>query len=277
VRTTITFLSLLLVLLRPQWTEAQAHWTWVVMDASVNESNPDICTFILGLKADSAQHGGRLGNCNIRGSVSGDLADFDGLNDPVLTAFPQDYAATVTDGPDDSDWQINLVLEEGDGLSIDTSAVSVAAVAFNIINSGGHSGLVFSVLQQTFLADYRTAAVVSYDNAGGDISLLPSGFNDRDKGRLPLAFAFTPNYPNPFNASTMVTYDISYECHVRLDVFTSSGQAVRCLVDTRQQPGHYSAVWDGKDDMAFALPSGIYVITLKAGAFFAVGKMILLR
>ena len=270
-------LSILAILTLPLWAEAQARWTWCVLEACVGEADPDFFTLTLGLKADSSIHTGRLGHCNVRGVVSGDLADFGGLADPVLILIPQGYTATVTDGPHNSDWQLNMVLETGDGLPVDTLATPVVTMAFTILNPEGRSGLEFTSLQQTFLADYRTAVSVTYDTTGGDAGLLPSVVDGGRSGSIPGRFALMPNFPNPFNAATTLTYAIPAESHVRCDILTSSGQFVISLVDARQGPGTYSVVWNGANGRGDALPSGIYMITLRAGPHFAAHKAIILR
>ncbi len=89
-------------------------------------------------------------------------------------------------------------------------------------------------------------------------------------------FMLNPNYPNPFNATTTIRYSIGRQSSalpkVRLTVYNTLGKKITTLVNTKQKPGQYSVTFDGS-----RLPSGVYFFSLKAGAFMATRKMILLK
>lgn len=89
---------------------------------------------------------------------------------------------------------------------------------------------------------------------------------------IPYAFALDQNYPNPFNPSTSIEYSLPDPSQVRLDVFNAIGERVATLVDTRQDAGKYRARFD-----ASALPSGVYLYRLTAGADVSVKRMILMK
>ena len=86
-----------------------------------------------------------------------------------------------------------------------------------------------------------------------------------------------PNYPNPFNPTTTISYDVPEQTNIQLDVFDVLGTHIRTLVNLRQTPGHYSVTWDGKDEQHHNVPSGIYVCQLKTGKFVTSRKMLLVR
>ncbi|HGY54063.1 MAG TPA: tandem-95 repeat protein, partial [Caldithrix abyssi] len=95
-------------------------------------------------------------------------------------------------------------------------------------------------------------------------------------GGVPLFFALEQNYPNPFNPSTLINYSIGSTqgsfVSVRLDIYNIMGQKVTTLIDERQAPGRYKALWK-----ADGLASGVYFYRLVAGKFVSVKKMILMR
>ena len=91
------------------------------------------------------------------------------------------------------------------------------------------------------------------------------------------AFGATQSFPNPFNPQCTIRYDIGHSGRVSLRVFDVSGSLVRTLVDAWREPGVYSAIWDGKRDDGSALPSGIYLYSIKAGEFAATQKTVLLK
>jgi hypothetical protein len=74
------------------------------------------------------------------------------------------------------------------------------------------------------------------------------------------------NYPNPFNPSTSIPYDVPVArdgAVVRLDVLDIRGRLVRTLVSSSQPAGQHLAVFDGRDDAGNSLPSGSYLARLR--------------
>jgi Ca2+-binding EF-hand superfamily protein len=82
------------------------------------------------------------------------------------------------------------------------------------------------------------------------------------------AFKLNDNYPNPFNASTVISYQIPASSHVLLTVYNLAGEEVTTLVDENQSAGQYSIRVTMPD-----LTSGIYFYRLQAGPFTAVNRM----
>jgi hypothetical protein len=93
----------------------------------------------------------------------------------------------------------------------------------------------------------------------------------------PLITALRGNYPNPFNPETTISYSVSTEERVIIDVFNIRGQHVRTLVDTHQKPGNYSVVWNGKDESGKDAGSGIFFYRMVSGSYTSNRKMILLK
>ncbi len=94
---------------------------------------------------------------------------------------------------------------------------------------------------------------------------------------LPQAFDLALNYPNPFNPSTTIRYDLAAESPVRLVIYNIAGQQVRTLVSQKQVGGRYEMAWDGHDDLGRAVGAGVYLYTLEAGDRRFVRKMLLLE
>jgi hypothetical protein len=89
---------------------------------------------------------------------------------------------------------------------------------------------------------------------------------------IPQKFAVYANYPNPFNPSTFIRYDLPQAVHVTLDVYNILGQHVERLVDEVQPAGAHVFKFD-----ASKLSSGVYYYRITAGSFSKVHKMILQR
>ena len=93
----------------------------------------------------------------------------------------------------------------------------------------------------------------------------------------PTAFHLAPNFPNPFNASTQISYALAADSAVELRVYNALGQKVRTLVRQYRAAGTYRLNWHGRDDQGRDLSSGTYLLVMRAGGIRQAGKMLLLR
>jgi hypothetical protein len=93
----------------------------------------------------------------------------------------------------------------------------------------------------------------------------------------PIDFALHQSYPNPFNPSTTISYEILNPLHVTLTVYDAAGKVVRRLLDDRQRDGMHSVSWDGRDDRGRPVSSGVYFYRLSAGERSESRRMILLK
>jgi subtilisin family serine protease len=106
--------------------------------------------------------------------------------------------------------------------------------------------------------------------------LHPNG-TDENEPELPQTFALRQNYPNPFNPSTVIQFDLPKACHVSILIYNVLGQQVRALVNSEQQAGYHTVVWDGTDESDSPVSSGTYFYILKAGDQSTSKKMTLMR
>jgi hypothetical protein len=95
---------------------------------------------------------------------------------------------------------------------------------------------------------------------------------ERDPLLLPDRFALHQNFPNPFNPSTEIRFDISAASSVSLVVFDIFGREVASLVESELPAGRYRATFS-----ADGLSSGVYFCQLRAGEYRFVRRMILMR
>ena len=89
---------------------------------------------------------------------------------------------------------------------------------------------------------------------------------------LPEQLSLSQNYPNSFNPSTQIRYELPQESNVTLDVFSIEGQRVATLVNTVQPAGMHSVSFD-----ASSLASGVYLYRLTTGNTMLSRKMILIK
>ncbi len=94
---------------------------------------------------------------------------------------------------------------------------------------------------------------------------------------IPGRYQLYDNYPNPFNPTTTISYDLPKTTAVRLDIYNILGRHVQTLVDETQAAGHYDVTWEGKNGSGRTVSSGIYFYKLSTGDYTESKKMTLLK
>ncbi len=97
------------------------------------------------------------------------------------------------------------------------------------------------------------------------------------EGIVPAEFALAQNFPNPFNASTTINFQLPLASRVELTVYSISGQRVRTLVNGTLPAGHHRLQWDGRNERDEPVASGAYLYQLLAGDFVATRQLTLLK
>ncbi len=112
----------------------------------------------------------------------------------------------------------------------------------------------------------------------------PVGIGQPRQGEMVREYAISANYPNPFNPTTTIAYELPQRSTVRLVIYDLLGQQVRELLNQPKEAGRYRVVWDGRDDQGQAVASGMYIyrfeatpISGKAPRFIRTRKMVLLK
>jgi hypothetical protein len=151
-----------------------------------------------------------------------------------------------------------------------TLAVEVHAASSGTID--GFDSKVFDEVNTMYVAlgsqwNYFDNGYKPADMKLGDITSVFSG-----KNSLPESYCLYGNYPNPFNPTTVIRYDIPKNSDVAINVFDILGRKVATLIDQNQNAGTYELHFDGS-----RLASGIYILQMKAGDFYKTHKMMLVK
>ncbi|MCK4271517.1 T9SS type A sorting domain-containing protein [bacterium] len=93
----------------------------------------------------------------------------------------------------------------------------------------------------------------------------------------PDAFCLVQNYPNPFNAVTSIQYILPRDGFVQLSIYNITGQLVRTLVSEKERAGTHRVSWNGRDDKAVSVSSGVYFYRLETESSKSMKKMLLLK
>ncbi|MFC1619103.1 cohesin domain-containing protein [Candidatus Neomarinimicrobiota bacterium] len=100
-----------------------------------------------------------------------------------------------------------------------------------------------------------------------------------DDGMHPVLgqYSLAPAYPNPFNPSTTIRYELPVAVPAQLLIYDLLGREVTRLVEATQSAGAYEILWDGTDALGHTLPTGIYIARLVTPEYSKSIKMLLLK
>ncbi len=96
-------------------------------------------------------------------------------------------------------------------------------------------------------------------------NLGPSGIHDKLSPPW-FGFSLKQNFPNPFNPSTTITFDLPGtvgDKSVRLTIYDMRGREVRTWVVRDESAGMKTVVWDGRDNSGSPVCSGVYIYTIR--------------
>lgn len=126
---------------------------------------------------------------------------------------------------------------------------------------------------------YKVTAVVrdfsenEYETSPTNIVQTNGGFYKESNNDLnETSYSVLSNYPNPFNPTTMIKYNLSESGNIKLVITNSLGEAVKVIEEGLKEAGENSAVFNSEN-----LPSGIYICSLITNGGITSNKMLLLR
>ncbi len=112
--------------------------------------------------------------------------------------------------------------------------------------------------------------------SGGTVQQTPID-DDIENGRVPERFFSLANYPNPFNATTAITYSLPISTDVRVSIYDLTGRLVRTLISEYQEAGEHQAIWNGFDSRGEETASGVYFYSISADGRGETKRMTLLK
>jgi len=119
--------------------------------------------------------------------------------------------------------------------------------------------------------DEKTAYVIDiYARKAFVFKKGPTGVHD--VAHLPTEYVLHQNFPNPFNPTTAIAYELPKNDFVTIKVYNLLGQEIITLVNSNQTAGKHSVVFDANN-----LPSGVYIYTLQSAAVHLAKRMTLMR
>ncbi len=243
---------------------------------------------LTALGADQAQEPNGVDNLN----GSSGLRD---LGNVVWVPTEEDYARKLLDNGYALEFRIPLDQITIANRALEYNETGIFGMAINIADndkndrenmlqwSAGHADAAHNIPELlgsvTFLDDHK----LKFEAVSPmDPSIINENADEWYSNPNPVAvndvsvkagsYQLMANYPNPFNPTTNIQFQIPNNGHVMLSVYNSLGQPVATLVDKDMQSGLHQVSFD-----AALLPSGIYFYKIQSGSFVEMSKMLLLK
>jgi len=102
------------------------------------------------------------------------------------------------------------------------------------------------------------------------------GIDNRSE-TFPQGFVLEQNFPNPFNPSTTLRYELPEDGLVNVTIYDMMGRQVSTLLSSHQTAGYKSIQWNATNDFGKPVSAGVYLYQIQAGEFVQTKKMVLLK
>ena len=107
--------------------------------------------------------------------------------------------------------------------------------------------------------------------------LVDDNVGIKKSDELPSSFYVCNNYPNPFNPTTQIDYNLLEDKYVNVIIYNVKGKRVKTLVNKIQTLGFHSLRWDARNDIGEKVSAGVYIYKIQTGKYTATKKMVLLK
>lgn len=153
------------------------------------------------------------------------------------------------------------------------------------VQAGGERVIfdITDILDPVYVDTYKTPGGCSdvfivddlfYVSDGTSLRILGNNLTGLTDGIIstPSIFSLSQNHPNPFNASTLISYSLPQASDVKIAIYDLLGRRIETLLQSRQPAGYHQVKWD-----AGANSSGLYFYRIQAGEYSEARKMLLLK
>ena len=214
---------------------------------------------------------------------SGDLTEIDfGVRYPmnwtvyIYDSFNGTSPGTLMESISGSSDRNNWVTVPVNSVPIDAGQEFFIAVKFesetypiSFDNTGELSGRSFYSTDGTYFDNFLSA----YGDANIRAKISTDAFiSIEENTHLPNQISLFPNYPNPFNPTTILSFSLINNDHVLLEVYDIKGQNIETLVNSELFAGRHKIKWNGTQ-----YSSGIYFIKLRTENIEMNQKIMLLK
>jgi hypothetical protein len=138
-------------------------------------------------------------------------------------------------------------------------------------------GASYSTDFPTTAGAYQTSLDGTRDAFVAKFSDFPVGVQEFDSDDLPAKCSMSHNYPNPFNPTTTIEFNLPRRSNVSINIYNLLGQKVQQLADQQYSAGNYRVTWDGTTSERTQASTGVYFYRIETDDFAESKKMVLLK
>jgi ligand-binding sensor domain-containing protein len=120
--------------------------------------------------------------------------------------------------------------------------------------------------------------VIWFATDGGlsQLTTIPNAISDNNQ-LLPKSFEVSPAYPNPFNMSTTIKFQLNTAKQIKISIFNINGRLVNTILNSVLMPGSYKINWNGKNAVGNYIASGVYFATISSSNQKSFLKLVLVK
>ncbi len=198
------------------------------------------------------------------------------------------YSCTVNWNPSEIIFE-ELVFSETDGLSspiVNYNDISLGKVKIANANPLGNVGelILFSIrfkvnegssINSHEITFTSLSAAYTFNDLLNNLTINETITDVKNQNSV-LEYSFEM-YPNPFNPSINIAYQVAEEGKVELKIYNILGQQIKELVNENRMPGKYQLEWNGMTEDGTSVSSGIYFLVLNSKSFRESKKIVMLK
>ena len=135
----------------------------------------------------------------------------------------------------------------------------------------------FSAYPEALNCQNQPEYCIDSDTLTFEIPIVVQVVSAQPEHFIPEVFTLHHNYPNPFNPTTTLRYDLPEDAMVNITIYDMMGHVVKTMVNSQQNAGFKSIQWNATNDKGQPVSAGLYLYTIQAGEFRQTKKMVLLK
>ncbi|MEJ2545839.1 MAG: FlgD immunoglobulin-like domain containing protein, partial [Calditrichaceae bacterium] len=108
------------------------------------------------------------------------------------------------------------------------------------------------------------------------LTITPNAIGENNR-IIPKSFEVYPAYPNPFNMSTTIKFQLNTSKQIKILIYDINGRLVNTILNSNLMPGSYKVNWNGKDNKGKDISSGVYYAVVKASDFISTLKLVVIK
>jgi len=169
------------------------------------------------------------------------------------------------------------------GNEVSTTPTQLMHIKIEIADTNQTAALSFEqslMAGQEYESDNNTVynPVTAIDTDDSPLKHSASALGKDNGSSIPQKYALLPNFPNPFNPSTTLRFELpQYTAHLQLAVYDVLGRKVATLFSGSLKAGRFNYQWNGQNAAGIPVPTGVYFAVLKATHFNKTIKMMLIK